>query len=302
MFSKDKFDEIPRYDDFINYWFIPGVDSVQVINKVDTNTEEDYGSYGIFPVDNGTLIISAENVETIGSEAVGTLLEEWDKFKHRPEYTLINSVDKFDGSWYADLTEAYEILLVGSVFIREFRVLKHNPDNCINRLNKCLNWLRTTDFYTCPASTQYHDSFPGGLLEHSLNVAERATDLLKCESFEKVPLDEAIFVSLVHDWCKIGLYVPYMRNVKDDATGQWSQVPAYRYAENRTICLGHGVSSLYMVMKFFNVSIEVASAIRHHMGLWNCPDPEVNELQQANRQFPLVHLIQFADQLSIVDF
>ena len=33
-----------------------------------------------------------------------------------------------------------------------------------------LSWLSNSDFFTAPASTQYHGSHPGGLLEHSLNV------------------------------------------------------------------------------------------------------------------------------------
>jgi len=30
--------------------------------------------------------------------------------------------------------------------------------------------LERTDFFVCPASAKYHGAYPGGLLEHSLNV------------------------------------------------------------------------------------------------------------------------------------
>ena len=33
-----------------------------------------------------------------------------------------------------------------------------------------LKWLDTTDFYSAPASTRYHGSYPGGLVQHTLNV------------------------------------------------------------------------------------------------------------------------------------
>ena len=33
-----------------------------------------------------------------------------------------------------------------------------------------LAWLESTDFFEAPASTKYHGAYPGGLLEHSLNV------------------------------------------------------------------------------------------------------------------------------------
>ena len=33
-----------------------------------------------------------------------------------------------------------------------------------------LEWLEQSDFFVAPASTKYHGSYEGGLLEHSLNV------------------------------------------------------------------------------------------------------------------------------------
>ena len=33
-----------------------------------------------------------------------------------------------------------------------------------------LAWLESTDFFTAPASTKYHGAYPGGLVDHSLNV------------------------------------------------------------------------------------------------------------------------------------
>ena len=36
---------------------------------------------------------------------------------------------------------------------------------------KLLDFLENkSDFFTCPASTRYHNAFEGGLLRHSLNV------------------------------------------------------------------------------------------------------------------------------------
>lgn len=46
----------------------------------------------------------------------------------------------------------------------------------------------------------------------------------------------------------------------------------------------------------------MALAIRWHMGRWNVVDSEVNDLQTANENYPMVHMIQFADQLSIVNY
>lgn len=66
--------------------------------------------------------------------------------------------------------------------------------------------------------------------------------------------------------------------------------------------LGHGVSSMFLINKFFRLNIEEASAIRWHMGAYRTDDNEFNELQSSNENFMLVHLIQFADQLSLVKY
>ena len=167
---------------------------------------------------------------------------------------------------------------------------------------RVIGWLHKTDFYTAPASTQYHESYIGGLCQHSINVANAAADLCELPIFkDKVNKHSAILIALIHDWCKINYYEPYMRNVKNDVTGQWEQKQAFKY-KGAQLPLGHGVSSLYIAQKFFNLSLDESLAIRWHMGKWRCTDSEDSELQSANENYPLVHLIQFADQLSIVNY
>ena len=38
------------------------------------------------------------------------------------------------------------------------------------------------------------------------------------------------------------------------------------------------------------------------MGAWNITGEDQKDLNRANAVYPLVHLIQFADQLSITDY
>ena len=37
-------------------------------------------------------------------------------------------------------------------------------------IEKLINFLEKTDFFTAPASTRFHGSYEGGLVEHSLKV------------------------------------------------------------------------------------------------------------------------------------
>ncbi len=219
-------------------------------------------------------------------------------YKERPEYFVGSKWDE----QHQGAVEFYEMCILGIALIRA-KEKRANPDEFVPKAKKILDWIASTDFYTCPASTKYHDSYEGGLFYHTLRVLNKAIDLMHAEPFKSTVknISSVVLAALVHDWCKIGLYDSYMRNVKDE-NGQWTQIKSYKYVEDRAICLGHGVSSMYLAMKFFNLSMEECCAIRYHMGRWNTVDSEVNELQQANRIYPLVHLIQFADQLAITNY
>lgn len=175
----------------------------------------------------------------------------------------------------------------------------HNADAAYT---SCIDWLHSTDFYVAPASTIYHHHFQGGLLQHSLDVVRCMIDLKRCDKFKKVSVYDMILVALVHDWCKIGLYESFMKNVKDEVTGTWKQEIAYKHRSNPLMCLGHGVSSMYLIQKFVNISLEEALAIRWHMGEYNVADNEMNDLHQANEAYPLVQMLQFADRMSITKF
>ena len=50
----------------------------------------------------------------------------------------------------------------------------------VNRegMAELMKWLDDNDFYTCPASSRFHGAYPGGLLEHSLNVYDELKRLL----------------------------------------------------------------------------------------------------------------------------
>ncbi len=229
------------------------------------------------------------------------ILEEFSKFKKRPEYLLVHMYVPVDKS---ELQDTYEKLFAGAIFARaRHQKPQFNPDDAWPQIKKALEWLRTTDFFTAPASSMYHDSFDCGLCFHSIKTACRVVELMHSFKFnDPDKIGDAVFCALVHDWCKIGLYESYLRNVKNEETGVWEKVKAFRYKGDAMINLGHGVSSMFLASKFFKLTIEEASAIRWHMGAYRTSDADFNELQSSCENFMLVHLIQFADQLSLVKY
>lgn len=254
----------------------------------------------------GTLYVSddGEEIQDMYEEYEGReeeIFDDFDRFKSRPESAV---GEKFyaDDKNIDEMINLYEELLLGTAMIRNFDKVREDEEGFIHRFEeKCLRWLRKSDFYQAPASTVYHESCVGGLLHHSLRVLAEIYDLASLPKFNSVSFESMTLVALTHDWCKIGLYNVDYRNAKND-DGVWEKVPYFKRNNNHFMPLGHGVTSMYEVQKFFSLSLEEACAIRHHMGVWNCHEAEYNDLQEANHRFPLVHMLQFADQLSIVRY
>lgn len=169
------------------------------------------------------------------------------------------------------------------------------------QFDKFYRWITKTDFFTAPASTRFHGSYEGGLVEHHIDVYNEVIDLISLPKFKDCDPVSAYLVSLVHDFCKIGLYDPYYRNVKNDETGQWERVQAYKY-DKPQYPFGHGVASMYIAQQFLRLTREEALAIRWHMSEYNCCDNEQSELQEARDRYPLVLLLQTADRFSITAY
>ena len=288
MFTADDFNSMDKFEQF-NHWFLPtGQNAYSIIRKSDRSC------IGVVYQDSDDFDYEAEE----GFE--DELREEWESYKcTRPEFEVGRSHD-LSSMTAQDAVNLYEKLIVGVAFIRAYKN-KVDPDTCFSKVNKTLEWLRSGDFYEAPASTIYHECEPTGLLYHTLKVVNKIHELKYVHSFKSINIEDAVLVALVHDWCKIGLYEMYMRNQKNNETGQWEKVTAYK-RKDFLLPMGHGATSMWQASKCFKLSTEEALAIRWHQGHWNVCDAEVNEFQQSNETYPLVHMLQFADQLAITKY
>ena len=163
--------------------------------------------------------------------------------------------------------------------------------------DKLLEYLQSSqsDFFYAPASTRFHGSYEGGLLEHSLNVYYCLKDYLERDrvknEYNLEYTDESIaIVSLLHDLCKVNCYVKGTRNVKDKA-GVWQQVPTFEYADDMPY--GHGEKSVYIISGFMKLTREEAFAIRYHMG-FSGTEPQSN-VGSAFEKYPLAFALSTAD-------
>lgn len=171
-------------------------------------------------------------------------------------------------------------------------------------IEKLIDFLEKTDFFTAPASTRFHSSYEGGLLQHSLNVydclAGLGTTTGDVQEFQaagmrldSIPQESIIIVALLHDLCKVNFYATEMRWRKD-ANNKWEQYPVY--AVNDRNPYGHGEKSVMMASEFIRLTMEERYAIRWHMGM-----SEANIIQtycQAAEKYPLVLFTHMADQMA----
>lgn len=179
-------------------------------------------------------------------------------------------------------------------------------------IEKVLNWLDRTDFYTAPASTQYHLSVEGGLCQHSLDVYDNLIALAKLTyNIEGEISSETIFngetindnnvftlenitlVALFHDICKANCYVRDFKNVK--VNGRWEQQEYWKWDEQ--FVYGHGTKSVYILQQFMRLYIDEALAIRFHMAGKEDALSDQYERQYAKtfETTPLAVLLHLAD-------
>lgn len=153
-------------------------------------------------------------------------------------------------------------------------------------IDKLIEYLEESDFFTAPASTKYHLSKEGGLLEHSLNVYDELIN----EYGVSDNIGSLIIVALLHDVCKANYYTLSEKNVKQD--GKWVKESYYSVSDQLPI--GHGEKSVMLIQKFIELTEEEIVAIRWHMGAFE-PKENYALLNQAFNKYPLALYLHIAD-------
>jgi hypothetical protein len=155
-------------------------------------------------------------------------------------------------------------------------------DNFIHFLEKETTWLSS------PASTRFHLCEEGGLLKHSVGVAET---LLKFREFLAPGISEesCVIVGLFHDVGKVGmpgkpLYIPN--------TNEWMvQNRGIKFRINpEIVSMGLAVRSLYLVAEHLPLTDAEAQAIGYHDGQYIDDNKVV-----AHNEEPLTLLVHWAD-------
>ena len=173
-------------------------------------------------------------------------------------------------------------------------------------MDKLMDFIRKSDFYTAPASSRYHGNFEGGLLHHSLQVfdclfrkaCDRANDGIEgtgsvwSGAFKEVEAESITIIALLHDLCEKVKAAGY--GVKHDSLGDfiWETVPSYEVKDQ--IPYGHGEKSVMMIEEFIKLKPVERYAIRWHMGFTE-PKEVWGTLGEAIKMYPIILATSEAD-------
>ena len=152
-----------------------------------------------------------------------------------------------------------------------------------------------TTWMTSPASTKYHLCIEGGLLEHSVNVAET---MLKIRAVlaPEISEESCVIVSLIHDLGKVGMpgNPQYLKNetTENQHKSGHKPDPPYRFNKDLTY-LSVPVRSLYLASKHVELTEQEVQAIVYHDGQYVDDNRSV-----ATHEEPLTLLLQYADSWS----
>jgi len=138
-------------------------------------------------------------------------------------------------------------------------------------IESLIKYLIDEGFFEAPASTKFHNSYKGGLAEHSFRVweilysysSQFILDISLSPGQEPLPINEdnIIIAGLLHDVCKIGAYLG------DEKPYKW----------NRNQPKGHALLSIERIKKHITLTDLEELMIKYHMGVYG-----LNEFYKEN--------------------
>lgn len=169
----------------------------------------------------------------------------------------------------------------------------------LSRLNIDLTaineYLREIKFFDAPYSAQHLGAYPGGLCEHAIRLANELMMLCNAYYPNRYTVEDVLKVALFKDIYRAVMLEGYQKNVKDENTGNWVCMPAYRTAsvENRSV-FGDIPFSSYMIAKdYIQFTNEQIEAI-----VWSSPSDWSIDVHDVLRKYPLAVLTRMAETVA----
>lgn len=158
-------------------------------------------------------------------------------------------------------------------------------------LTELSSYLENIQYFEKPASTQYFNAYPGGLCKYALDLYYELAQLVNAFFPGKYTEEDVIKVAFFKDLYRAELYESYLKNVKNDITGQWETQPAFKYKEDRPTYGDINFGSYMIAKKYISFTDEQIEAIVQS----NTKSDYAGDIHNIMRSYPLVTLTKMAD-------
>ena len=178
-------------------------------------------------------------------------------------------------------------------------------------IDKIINYLEETTFFIDPASCTEHNSYEGGLVEHSLNVYNILEK--NCKQYPEMNgLDASIkIVGLLHDVCQIGTFQKISKNVtvkgkdgknvlKENGRILFVEKEMYDPFPEGQLPYPRGTLSTILIKKHMSLTKLEDLTIQWHLGAYDQPRHLWNVLNRAQKMHKLVFKLFSAKREAIL--
>lgn len=165
----------------------------------------------------------------------------------------------------------------------------------LTKLTKYLE-LDRVSYFTKPYTAYAENAYAGSLCEHALLVYDALTKLCEFYCPGKYTETDIIKVALFKDLYKAELLESYNKNIKDDKTGQWNTIVAYKTKDDdkRPIFGDASFSSYMIARKFIELeSDELVEAICYS-GIGNAYTPDIHNIRNDYKLVTLTTMAELA--------
>lgn len=172
------------------------------------------------------------------------------------------------------------------------RFMKLDGDRNLQLQSLVRHLKENSTWLVAPASCNYHNNFPGGLLTHCVNVCKCAMKL-RDALMPAYPESSVILTALFHDLGKAGNIcdkgsVPRYTMTRHKS-GEKKGQPRFKYNKDMLV-LPSAMMGAYVMGKFVDLYWDEAQAITGHDGQY-IPDNQ----SMAHEEMPLLCLVHYAD-------